>query len=95
MNIVCSRDGNPFNACVFFSFFFFFFFDAYAILVGHVRFLERENASILNASIMTFAQRTIRGYKRAMDQLGLKCPLYLTQVRNSSPSNYAVSLLNF
>lgn len=47
--------------------------------VGHVGFVERENASILNASIMTFAQRTIRSYKRAMKHLGLKCPLYLTQ----------------
>lgn len=48
-------------------------------VVGHVGFLERENASILNASIMSFAQRTIRGYRRALRALGLKCPLYLTQ----------------
>ncbi|KAF8990607.1 hypothetical protein BDQ17DRAFT_1393103 [Cyathus striatus] len=47
--------------------------------VGQVGFLERENASILNASIMSYAQRTIRGFKRAMRNLGLKCPLYLTQ----------------
>ncbi|KAF8964871.1 Hydantoinase/oxoprolinase-domain-containing protein [Flammula alnicola] len=47
--------------------------------VGHVGFVERENASIPNASIMSFAQRTIRGYRRAMKRLGLKCPLYLTQ----------------
>ncbi|KDR80342.1 hypothetical protein GALMADRAFT_242719 [Galerina marginata CBS 339.88] len=47
--------------------------------VGHVGFVERENASILNGSIMSFARRTIRGYKRAMKRLGLKCPLYLTQ----------------
>ncbi|CAA7263046.1 unnamed protein product [Cyclocybe aegerita] len=47
--------------------------------VGHVGFLERENASILNASIMSFAQRTILSYKRAMKRLGLRCPLYLTQ----------------
>ncbi|KAF8957579.1 DUF917-domain-containing protein [Flammula alnicola] len=47
--------------------------------VGHVGFVERENASILNASIMSFAQRTIRGYRRAMKRLGLSCPLYLTQ----------------
>ena len=48
-------------------------------VVGHVGFLERENASILNASIMSFAQRTVRGYKRALRALGLRCPLYLTQ----------------
>lgn len=47
--------------------------------MGHVGFIERENASILNASIMSFAQRTVRGYQRALRALGLRCPLYLTQ----------------
>lgn len=47
--------------------------------VGQVGFLERENASILNASITTFAQHTIRGFERAMKRLGLTCPLYITQ----------------
>ncbi|PGH28925.1 hypothetical protein GX50_08331 [[Emmonsia] crescens] len=40
--------------------------------------LARENAAILNASIVNFARRTIRGFMQAMSQLGLKCPLYLT-----------------
>ncbi|KAK2746156.1 hypothetical protein FQN55_005785 [Onygenales sp. PD_40] len=40
--------------------------------------LARENAAILNASIVNFARRTIRGFTQAMSQLGLKCPLYLT-----------------
>ncbi|KAJ7510350.1 Hydantoinase/oxoprolinase [Mycena galericulata] len=47
--------------------------------VAQVGFIERENASILNASIGTFAQRTIRGFENAMKRLGLVCPLYLTQ----------------
>ncbi|KAF9819430.1 hypothetical protein IEO21_02173 [Rhodonia placenta] len=47
--------------------------------VGQVGFLERENASILNASILTFAQRTIRGFQNAMRALNLSCPLFLTQ----------------
>lgn len=47
--------------------------------VGQIGFLERENASILNASILSFAQRTIRGFKRAMRSLNLTCPLFLTQ----------------
>ncbi|KAK0199608.1 Hydantoinase/oxoprolinase [Desarmillaria ectypa] len=47
--------------------------------VGQVGFLERENASILNASITAFAQHTIRGFERAMKRLGLTCPLYITQ----------------
>ncbi|KAH9896950.1 DUF917-domain-containing protein [Cubamyces lactineus] len=47
--------------------------------VGQVGLLERENASILNASILTFAQRTIRGFQDAMRALALRCPLFLTQ----------------
>ncbi|KAJ7678546.1 DUF917-domain-containing protein [Mycena rosella] len=47
--------------------------------VAQVGFIERENASILNASIGAFAQRTIRGFESAMKRLGLVCPLYLTQ----------------
>ncbi|KAI0827020.1 DUF917-domain-containing protein [Trametes gibbosa] len=47
--------------------------------VGQVGLLERENAAILNASILTFAQRTIRGFQRAMRTLALSCPLFLTQ----------------
>ncbi|OAX80456.1 hypothetical protein ACJ72_05210 [Emergomyces africanus] len=40
--------------------------------------LARENAAILNASIVNFARRTIRGFMQAMSRLGLNCPLYLT-----------------
>ncbi|KAI0674400.1 hydantoinase/oxoprolinase [Trametes maxima] len=47
--------------------------------VGQVGLLERENASILNASILTFAQRTIRGFQKAIKALDLTCPLFLTQ----------------
>jgi N-methylhydantoinase A/oxoprolinase/acetone carboxylase beta subunit len=47
--------------------------------VANMGFLERENASILNASILKFARRTITGFKAAMRRLQLECPLYLTQ----------------
>ncbi|EPE06204.1 hydantoinase [Ophiostoma piceae UAMH 11346] len=47
--------------------------------VSQLGFLERENASILNASILRFARRTIRGFRAAMARLCLRCPLYLTQ----------------
>ncbi|KAJ3558225.1 hypothetical protein NM688_g1053 [Phlebia brevispora] len=47
--------------------------------VGQIGMLERENASILNAAILTFAQRTIAGFQRAIRSLNLTCPLYLTQ----------------
>lgn len=41
--------------------------------------LERENASILNASILTYAQRTIARFHHAMRALNLTCPLFITQ----------------
>ncbi|KAF2773044.1 hypothetical protein EJ03DRAFT_387343 [Teratosphaeria nubilosa] len=47
--------------------------------IGQLGFLERENATILNTSILKFARRTIRGFKRAMASLGLSAPLFLTQ----------------
>ncbi|ESK98388.1 hydantoinase [Moniliophthora roreri MCA 2997] len=57
--------------------------DSYNIVcsrdVGQVGLLERENASILNASISSFAQRTVKGFQDAMKRLGLRCPLYITQ----------------
>ncbi|KAK2774478.1 hydantoinase [Colletotrichum kahawae] len=40
--------------------------------------LARENATILNASILNFAQRTIKAFIGAMRRIGLQCPLYLT-----------------
>ncbi|EXF76115.1 hypothetical protein CFIO01_07980 [Colletotrichum fioriniae PJ7] len=47
--------------------------------VANIGFLERENAAILNASILPFARRTIRSFQDAVTQLGLKCPVFVTQ----------------
>lgn len=47
--------------------------------VGQLGLIERENASILNASILPYAQRTIRGFTRAMLTLGISAPVYITQ----------------
>ena len=47
--------------------------------IGGPGLLERENATILNASILEFAKRTVAGFRRAMKKLDLKCPLYVTQ----------------
>lgn len=47
--------------------------------IGPPGLLERENATILNASILATARRTIRGFKAAMRRLELSCPLYLSQ----------------
>ncbi|KLO06736.1 DUF917-domain-containing protein [Schizopora paradoxa] len=48
--------------------------------VGHVGLLERENAAILNAAILSFARETIRSYAAVLKKLSLSCPLYLTQL---------------
>jgi N-methylhydantoinase A/oxoprolinase/acetone carboxylase beta subunit len=47
--------------------------------ISGVGLLERENATILNASILSVAKKTINSFKRAMRKLQLSCPLYLTQ----------------
>ncbi|KAF4775312.1 hypothetical protein HER10_EVM0009083 [Colletotrichum scovillei] len=47
--------------------------------VANIGFLERENAAILNASILPFARRTIRSFQDAVTQLGLRCPVFVTQ----------------
>ena len=47
--------------------------------IGRIGFLERENVSILNASILEMGQDTISSFEKAIEDLGLYCQLYLTQ----------------
>ncbi|CDR47249.1 CYFA0S30e00870g1_1 [Cyberlindnera fabianii] len=48
--------------------------------VSGVGYIERENATILNASIMPFAEKIIMSFINAVEnKLGLKCPVFLTQ----------------
>ncbi|KAJ0383107.1 hypothetical protein COL922a_011155 [Colletotrichum nupharicola] len=47
--------------------------------VANIGFLERENAAVLNASILPFARRTIHSIQDAVARLGLKCPVFVTQ----------------
>jgi N-methylhydantoinase A/oxoprolinase/acetone carboxylase beta subunit len=47
--------------------------------VAHLGFLERENAAILNASILRFARRTIRSFQKPVRELGMTCPVFITQ----------------
>ncbi|KAG9696079.1 beta subunit of N-methylhydantoinase A/acetone carboxylase, partial [Aureobasidium melanogenum] len=47
--------------------------------VANIGFLERENASILNAAILDYAKRTVSGFRRAMKSLQLSCRLFFTQ----------------
>jgi N-methylhydantoinase A/oxoprolinase/acetone carboxylase beta subunit len=45
--------------------------------IGRLGFLERENASILNASLRRFARHVIAGFSYAIQKLG-KTKLYIT-----------------
>lgn len=47
--------------------------------IGEIGLLERENATILNASILNLARKTVRAFCEAMKKLRLDCPLFLTQ----------------
>ncbi|KAK0624799.1 hypothetical protein B0T17DRAFT_599446 [Bombardia bombarda] len=47
--------------------------------VANLGFLERENAAILNASILSYARRTIRGFEEGVRRMGLTCPVFVTQ----------------
>ncbi|RMZ79570.1 hypothetical protein DV737_g3390, partial [Chaetothyriales sp. CBS 132003] len=47
--------------------------------IGPSGFLERENATILNAAILRTGHKVTKSFKRAMARLRLSCPLYLSQ----------------
>ncbi|KAH8881479.1 hypothetical protein GQ53DRAFT_812639 [Thozetella sp. PMI_491] len=47
--------------------------------VANLGFLERENAAILNAAILSFARKTIRSFQEPVKKLGLECPVFITQ----------------
>ncbi|KAJ6784549.1 hypothetical protein PWT90_07753 [Aphanocladium album] len=47
--------------------------------IANLGFLERENAAILNASILKFAKYTIRAFQKPVKELGMTCPVFITQ----------------
>jgi len=47
--------------------------------IGRIGLLERENAAILNACLRQLASDTVTAFKRAIRELGISAPLYLTQ----------------
>jgi N-methylhydantoinase A/oxoprolinase/acetone carboxylase beta subunit len=47
--------------------------------IGRIGLLERENAAILNACLRHLAKETVAAFKRAIAELGISAPLYLTQ----------------
>lgn len=47
--------------------------------IGRIGLLERESAAIMNASLLTLADRTISAFSDALVAAGLTCPFYVTQ----------------
>ena len=61
--------------------------------VANLGFLERENAAILNASILPFARKTIRSFQEPVKRLGMTCPVFITQNDGTILSGEAASRL--
>lgn len=61
--------------------------------VANLGFLERENAAILNASILSFARKTIASFQEPIKKLGLNCPVFITQNDGTILSGEAASRL--
>ena len=47
--------------------------------IGQIGLLQRENAAILNESLRPLCEKTISGFRYALDSLHLDCPFFLTQ----------------
>jgi DUF917 family protein len=61
--------------------------------VANLGFLERENAAILNASILSFARKTVALFQDPIKKLGLHCPVFITQNDGTILSGEAASRL--
>lgn len=47
--------------------------------LGRIGLLERENAALLNAALLAFADEVVDGFDAALGRLGFACPLYISQ----------------
>lgn len=47
--------------------------------VGRIGLLERENAAILNASLLSLSETTVDAFAAALKFCGLTCPFFITQ----------------
>ncbi|WP_084396638.1 hydantoinase/oxoprolinase N-terminal domain-containing protein [Henriciella aquimarina] len=47
--------------------------------IGRLGMIERENGTILNAALTSLAAHVIASFERAMQDLGLEAPLYISQ----------------
>jgi N-methylhydantoinase A/oxoprolinase/acetone carboxylase beta subunit len=47
--------------------------------LGRIGLLERENAALMNASLVTLASETVRAFEKAIADVGVSAPLFITQ----------------
>ncbi len=47
--------------------------------IGGLGLLERENAAILNAALLPFAERVVASFELALKRRGIACPLFISQ----------------
>lgn len=46
---------------------------------GRLGLIERENAAVLNTTLLSFAERVVASFLAAVDKRGLTCPVYISQ----------------
>lgn len=46
---------------------------------GRLGLMERENAAVLNATLLPFAERVVASFVAAVQKRGLTCPVYISQ----------------
>lgn len=47
--------------------------------IGRLGLLERENAALLNAALLNFADQVVTAFGEALQARGLRCPFYISQ----------------
>lgn len=47
--------------------------------IGRIGLLERENAAVMNASLAELSTRVVASFRRALRELGITCPFYISQ----------------
>ena len=47
--------------------------------IGRLGLLERENAALLNAALLNFADQVVTAFGEALQARGLQCPFYISQ----------------
>lgn len=47
--------------------------------IGRIGLIERENAAVMNAALLPMAERVVDSFRRALADLGLRAPFYVSQ----------------